>query len=338
MLRLPVVTQAVACAARAAGCGLRGYTGPAPSVRTRREPVQTHYYTNVLTEAVESLPPIVGSETDATRALEAVRALGEARAPVTGRTLAQLLRLCFKVGEGESAKAVFAAYGKVDGVEATADEVGTAVLDADLRVKARFAANASHYTLMVVGLARLGDLDGATAVFDAMKRSAKSVPVQVYGSLIAGHARAGAFEEAHGLLGEVLESGAEPNAVIYTALIDGYGKRGQLDAARELFDAMEGTGVAPTEVTYTAMINNTAAAGEWDEAWALVDAMGSRGLPVGYATYSALMHRAYDQGRTTELQRAVATIHEFGIRVPASGAKFFDRVVAELRSAEGQTF
>lgn len=305
------------------------------SVRRKKEPVQTHYYTNVLVRQAERLRGLnsVRDEEANTKTRsevaetveETMRAMAAAGAPISPRCLSTLLEVCFRVGDGPGASAVYAAFAERGGgqVENGAGTTSSAmmadrILVPGLNIPARMAPNSSHQTQMVVGLARLGRLADAQAMFDAIRAKGRAPSLHAYASLIAAQAKAGAFEDAETTLGLLAEDGGEPNTVIYTALIDGYGKVGKLDAAADLFALMEAGNpdVAPNAVTYTAMINNYAAAGDWDSALSYFDALCASGHPVEFPTYSAILHRAQEQDRADLVSRFQSELATFNVPTP----------------------
>ncbi|KAJ4839110.1 hypothetical protein Tsubulata_014920, partial [Turnera subulata] len=116
------------------------------------------------------------------------------------------------------------------------------------------APNIFTFNVLIKGLCKKGDVEGAGKVFDEMPKMGMIPNVVTYTTILGGYASRGDMVSAKNVFRDLFDRGWLPDATTYTVLMDGYCRQGRLDEAIKVMDDMEENGVEPNEVTYGVMV------------------------------------------------------------------------------------
>ncbi|KAF8844021.1 hypothetical protein BDN67DRAFT_49581 [Paxillus ammoniavirescens] len=109
-------------------------------------------------------------------------------------------------------------------------------------------------------------LGAAKAVFSHMIDHGMHPNRYHYTSLMDGYARAGNMRDAEHVLQSAKKAGFEPEVVMYTVLISGYGRKGKPELAMKVFRSMVSAGVAPDIPAIDALAHGYFAVGAYSVA------------------------------------------------------------------------
>uniref|UniRef100_A0A0E0L9N5 DYW domain-containing protein n=1 Tax=Oryza punctata TaxID=4537 RepID=A0A0E0L9N5_ORYPU len=130
------------------------------------------------------------------------------------------------------------------------------------------------WTTMVGGLCRLGLVDDAREVFDAMpERNLVS-----WNSMISGSVKAERFLDALELFDEMRALGVEGNGFVATSALVACTGAGALARGREIHRWVEQSGIEMDAKLATAVVDMYCKCGRVDEAWRVFNSLPERGL------------------------------------------------------------
>uniref|UniRef100_A0A0E0DZG8 DYW domain-containing protein n=1 Tax=Oryza meridionalis TaxID=40149 RepID=A0A0E0DZG8_9ORYZ len=130
------------------------------------------------------------------------------------------------------------------------------------------------WTTMVGGLCRLGLVDDAREVFDAMpERNLVS-----WNSMISGYVKADRFLDALEVFDEMRALGVEGNGFVATSGLVACTGAGALGRGREIHRWVEQSGIEMDAKLATAVVDMYCKCGCVDEAWRVFDSLPARGL------------------------------------------------------------
>ncbi|KAJ3682182.1 hypothetical protein LUZ60_014755 [Juncus effusus] len=124
-------------------------------------------------------------------------------------------------------------------------------------------------------------------------------------NLIDGLSRAGNLDACKYFFDEMIKKGMEPDIVCYTVMITSYSLAGQFEDAHKLFDEMIEKGNLPNVYTYNTMIKGFCNMGRFKEAWSLLREMDLRGCVPNFRVYSNLVRRLRNAGKVGEANDVV---------------------------------
>ncbi|CAI0403363.1 unnamed protein product [Linum tenue] len=103
-----------------------------------------------------------------------------------------------------------------------------------------------------------------------------------YTTLIDGLSRAGNLQACEGFLDEMKKNGCLPDVVCYTVIITAYVMAGEFEKAQAMFDDMTTNGqlpngCSPTFLVYRTLVSNLRSAGKFREARSIIEQMVEKG-------------------------------------------------------------
>ncbi|XP_052191939.1 pentatricopeptide repeat-containing protein At5g16420, mitochondrial [Diospyros lotus] len=108
--------------------------------------------------------------------------------------------------------------------------------------------------ILIKGLCKKNDVEGAIRVLDEMPGMGMIPNVVTYTTILGGYVSRGDMVGAKKVFDEILDRGWLPDATTYTILMDGFCKQGRLIDAIKVMDDMVENGVEPNDVTYGVVI------------------------------------------------------------------------------------
>ncbi|XP_012083143.1 pentatricopeptide repeat-containing protein At5g16420, mitochondrial [Jatropha curcas] len=136
--------------------------------------------------------------------------------------------------------------------------------------------NVFTYNILIKGLCKKNDVEGAIRVLDEMPTMGIIPNVVTYTTILGGYVSRGDMVNAKKVFGDLFDRGWLPDATTYTILMDGYCQQGRLVDAIKLMDDMEENGVEPNDITYGVMIQAFCKEKKAGEARNLLDDMLNR--------------------------------------------------------------
>ncbi|KAF2320387.1 hypothetical protein GH714_027361 [Hevea brasiliensis] len=131
-------------------------------------------------------------------------------------------------------------------------------------------------------------------------------------TLIDGLSRAGNLDACKYFFEEMIKNGCKPDVVCYTVMITGYIMAGELEKAQALFDEMTARGQLPNVFTYNSMIRGFCMAGRFKEACSMLNEMESRGCSPNFLVYSTLVSNMQNAGKLSEAREVIRQMVEKG--------------------------
>ncbi|GFY81544.1 pentatricopeptide repeat (PPR-like) superfamily protein [Actinidia rufa] len=128
------------------------------------------------------------------------------------------------------------------------------ILFKNCRKKFGVVPNIFTCNILIKGLCKKNDVEGAIRVLDEIPRMGMIPNVVTYTTILGGLASRGDMVGARKVFDEILDRGWLPDATTYTILMNGFCKQGRLVDAVKVMDEMEDNGIEPNEVTYGVMI------------------------------------------------------------------------------------
>ncbi|KAL6321631.1 hypothetical protein AAG906_025463 [Vitis piasezkii] len=143
-----------------------------------------------------------------------------------------------------------------------------------------------HRLLEELGNKPLAALD----LLNHMKEVGFDPSVLHFTTLIDGLSRAGNLDACKYFFDEMIKLGCMPDVVCYTVMITGYIVAGELEMAQGLFEEMTVKGQLPNVFTYNSMIRGLCMAEKFEEARSMLKEMESRGCNPNFLVYNTLAH------------------------------------------------
>ncbi|XP_041002851.1 pentatricopeptide repeat-containing protein At1g55630-like isoform X2 [Juglans microcarpa x Juglans regia] len=140
----------------------------------------------------------------------------------------------------------------------------------------------------------------ALNLLNHMKEVGFDPSVLHFTTLIDGLSRAGNLDACNYFFTEMIKNGCTPDVVCYTVMITGYIVAGEFEKAQEMFDGMIIQGHLPNVFTYNSMIRGFCMAGKFEEACSMVKEMESRGCNPNFLVYSTLVSNLRNAGKLSE--------------------------------------
>ncbi|RVW27671.1 Pentatricopeptide repeat-containing protein [Vitis vinifera] len=198
--------------------------------------------------------------------------------PVTARTFQILICTC---GEAGLARRAVERLGKLDQFHRLLEELGNkplAALDLLNHMKeVGFDPSVLHFTTLIDGLSRAGNLDACKYFFDEMIKLGCMPDVVCYTVMITGYIVAGELEMAQGLFEEMTVKGQLPNVFTYNSMIRGLCMAEKFEEARSMLKEMESRGCNPNFLVYNTLVGNLRNAGKLKEAHEVIRHMVDKG-------------------------------------------------------------
>lgn len=147
------------------------------------------------------------------------------------------------------------------------------------------AVDVECYNVVVEGLVKVGDLDGAETVVKGMRRGGRrgvEGNVVTMTILIKGFGEGGDFAKARGYFGEIFDRGLIVDRVALNAFLSVCCRVGEVESGERILRFMEekGGGVAPTVFSYTPIMGGFLKEGKMKEAWDVYGRMKGEGIRV----------------------------------------------------------
>lgn len=149
-------------------------------------------------------------------------------------------------------------------------------------------------------------------IWNHMKDAGIVPNVVHFTSLIDGLSRAGNMDASQHFFNEMIKLGCFPDVACYTVMITGYIAAGNLEKARELFDGMIINGMVPNVFTYNSMIRGLCMAGRFDEACSMLKEMECRGRNPNFLVYKTLVNHLRNAGKFSDAHKIVKQMLEKG--------------------------
>ncbi|RVW74474.1 Pentatricopeptide repeat-containing protein [Vitis vinifera] len=140
-----------------------------------------------------------------------------------------------------------------------------------------FDPSVLHFTTLIDGLSRAGNLDACKYFFDEMIKLGCMPDVVCYTVMITGYIVAGELEMAQGLFEEMTVKGQLPNVFTYNSMIRGLCMAEKFEEARSMLKEMESRGCNPNFLVYNTLVGNLRNAGKLKEAHEVIRHMVDKG-------------------------------------------------------------
>ncbi|KAF5480403.1 hypothetical protein F2P56_001156 [Juglans regia] len=152
----------------------------------------------------------------------------------------------------------------------------------------------------------------ALNLLNHMKEVGFDPSVLHFTTLIDGLSRAGNLDACNYFFTEMIKNGCTPDVVCYTVMITGYIVAGEFEKAQEMFDGMIIQGHLPNVFTYNSMIRGFCMAGKFEEACSMLKEMESRGCNPNFLVYSTLVSNLRNAGKLSEAHDVIRHMVEKG--------------------------
>lgn len=192
--------------------------------------------------------------------------------------------------------------GKLDQFHRLLDEMGRSGLSPDFHT----------YNILLHVLGSGDKPLAALNLLNHMKDVGFHVTVLHFTTLIDGLSRAGNLDACKYFFDEMIKNGCVPDVVCYTVMITGHIVAGKLEKAQEMFDEMISRGQLPNVFTYNSMIRGFCMSGKFEEACSLLKEMESRGCNPNFLVYSTLVNNLRNAGKLSEAHEVIRHMVEKG--------------------------
>ncbi|XP_042970850.1 pentatricopeptide repeat-containing protein At1g55630-like isoform X2 [Carya illinoinensis] len=152
----------------------------------------------------------------------------------------------------------------------------------------------------------------ALNLLNHMKEVGFDPSVLHFTTLIDGLSRAGNLDACIYFFTEMIKNGCTPDVVCYTVMITGYIVAGEFEKAQEMFDGMIIQGHLPNVFTYNSMIRGFCMVGKFEEACSMLKEMESRGCNPNFLVYSTLVSNLRNAGKLSEAHDVIRHMVEKG--------------------------
>ncbi|GMP84095.1 hypothetical protein CsSME_00037760 [Camellia sinensis var. sinensis] len=152
----------------------------------------------------------------------------------------------------------------------------------------------------------------ALNLLNHMKEVGCDPSVLHFTTLIDGLSRAGNLDACKYFFDEMIKHGCMPDVVCYTVMITGYIVAGELEKAQGFFDEMIIKRQMPNVFTYNSMIRGLCMAGKFEEACLMLKEMESRGCNPNFLVYSTLVSNLRNAGKLSEAHEVIRHMVEKG--------------------------
>ncbi|XP_010917211.1 uncharacterized protein [Elaeis guineensis] len=191
-----------------------------------------------------------------------------------------------------------------------------------------FTPDTCSFNIIIKGLCRLGDTDGAFEFFKEMRDFGCTPDTVTHNILVDGLCQTQQVDRGHEMLRRIQSDGlCVPNVVTYTSVISGYCKMGKMEEALEVFNEMIELGIRPSRVTYNVLIDGFGKAGDMPSAVSMYERMMVCGCPPDVVTFTSLID---GYSRSEKLDDALRLWNEMGQRGIRPNAYTFAIVISSL--------
>ncbi|KAI3702743.1 hypothetical protein L6452_28495 [Arctium lappa] len=144
--------------------------------------------------------------------------------------------------------------------------------------------------IMIKGLCKNGDVNGALQVFDEIPQQKCKPNVRTFSALIHGLCESSRIEEAFSLFEKMETEGVEPDTILMNILISGLRKNGRIEESIELFDRMLLKGCEPIPSSYQEVLYALLDNRNYVEAMNLTRKMSSKKLVPSFESYKLMIN------------------------------------------------
>lgn len=185
-------------------------------------------------------------------------------------------------------------------------------------VKLGIEIDACCLNIMIKGLCRRGDLDGAFKVLDEFPQQKCKPNVRTYSILMDELCDRGKVEEAFWLLERMERENIEPDTVAFNILISGLRKQGRVDEGMELLHKMRLKGCRPNQATYQEILYGLIDAKKHAEAKDFMGQMTSEGVSPSFDSFKSIIKGLCEKNLVEDVDWVLKQMvrHEF---VPKRG-------------------
>eukprot|EP00210_Caulerpa_lentillifera_P003343 g3190.t1 len=184
---------------------------------------------------------------------------------------------------------------------ANASNLGTALKPWKRIAKDGIKRNVIQYNAMINVYGSVGDLKGATDLFNEMKSKELKPDAQTYSTMIKCHEKLGDpskpdvyLKPCLDLMAECDQKGIKLDGPGYTSLLSACANVSNLGTALKLWNKMSREGIERNVIRYNAMINVYGSVGDLKGATDLFNEMKSKGLKLNKHTYG-IMIKCYEK-------------------------------------------
>ncbi|KAI3804869.1 hypothetical protein L1987_26729 [Smallanthus sonchifolius] len=166
--------------------------------------------------------------------------------------------------------------------------------------------------IMIKGLCKNGDVDGALQVFDEMPKQGCKPNVRTFSALMHGLCEADNVEYAVSLLGKMETEGIEPDTILINILISGLRKKGQVEESIKLFDTMLLKGCEPVSSSYQEVLYALLDSRKYTEAVELTRKMSSKNMVPSFNSYKLIISGLCEEKRVGDVGSVLKQMVEDG--------------------------
>uniref|UniRef100_A0A0E0M8T8 Pentacotripeptide-repeat region of PRORP domain-containing protein n=1 Tax=Oryza punctata TaxID=4537 RepID=A0A0E0M8T8_ORYPU len=170
-----------------------------------------------------------------------------------------------------------------------------------------------NHLSILLGLCKKGLLVEARWYLENVARKYQPTDVGFYNVVIDGYAKIGDIVNAVRLYDQITVAGMHPTIVTCNSLLYGYCKIGDLQLAESYFKAIQLSGLLPTAVTYTTLMDALSEAGEVNTMLSLFDEMVAKRIKANAVTYSVVIKGLCKQLRFDEAINVLKDMDREGI-------------------------
>lgn len=179
--------------------------------------------------------------------------------------------------------------------------------------RASHAGNSMDLTVKAKAIrtcGKMGDLDGAIAVFDELGRNGLGKSCLVFNSLLDACVECGDMEKALSYFRQAKAKGVT-NVVSYNTLMKGFAACNDLEAVEHLLKELQAIGLSTTQASFHVLLRARLQKGDWCGAWEIVEDMRRDGAHPNAVTCAILLKWAMT-GQTKEVIGVLDMVDDLG--------------------------